>query len=143
MVTTAQTSRRGTPEFGRPLRCALRRFAMSAEALRQAESDYRDVVVTEARRQKRGSSKRVSAALDALVDAVVDLQGAHLDVLAMAADRDTFLDAAGALGEAFPLFEHDHAGYLAARTYDQVHQAARLNTAQAAVAAASLGVASA
>jgi hypothetical protein len=136
-------SERSAPDVPRPLRRALRHYAAKVEALRQAESDYHDVTLTEAFRQKRGSCKRVSAALDALVDAVVDLQGAHLDVLGLAADADTFPDTAGVLGEALRSAGRDHAAYLEARNYDQVREAARLNTARVAVAAASLGVASA
>jgi hypothetical protein len=142
-VTTAQAGERSTPDLARPLRRALRRHAIRVEALRQAESDYRDVSLVEALRQKRGSGKRVSSALDALVDAVVDLQGAQVDVLAIAADRDTLLDLAGTLGKAFLSADREHAGYLAARTYDQVREAARPNTARVAAAAASRGVASA
>jgi hypothetical protein len=142
-MTTAQTDQRSAPDLARPLRRALRRYAIKVEALRQAESDYRDVSLTESLRQKRGSGKRVSAALDALVDAVVDLQGAHLDVLGLAVDQDSFLDAAGALAEVFLSAGRDHSGYLAARTYDQVREAARPSTARPAGAAASLGISSA
>lgn len=144
--TLTHAAQSPSPDLARPQRRALRRYLVKVEALRQAESDYRDIALTEGLRRehgaKPGSGKRVSAALDALVDAVVDLQGAHLDALAVAADQDVLLDGAGPLSEALLAVHRDCAGYLAARTYDQVREAARLNTARAG-SAASLGLASA
>lgn len=146
MTTLAHAGQSHVHDLARPQRRALRRYLAKVEALRRAESDYRDIVLIEGLRResgsKPGSGKRVGAALDALVDAVVDLQGAHLEAAALAADQDVLLDGAGALGEALLAVHRDCAGYLAARTFDQVREAARLNTVRAG-SAASLGLASA
>lgn len=146
-MTTAHTDRSRAPDLARPQRRALRRYLARVEALRQAESDYRDVTLLEELRRERtskpGSGKRVSAALDALVDAVVDLQSAHLDVLALAADEDALLDDGGTLAEALRAAHREYAGYLTARTFDEVREAARPNTAHAAGASASRDAASA
>jgi hypothetical protein len=146
-MTTARGDRSSAPDPGRLLRRALRRYLAKVEALRRAESDYGDVVLIERLRRehsaKPGSGKRVSAALDALVDAVVDLQGAHLDALALAADEDSMVAGAGTLGEALLTAQRHCVGYLEARTYDQVRETARHNAARATVTGQSVGVASA
>jgi hypothetical protein len=132
-------------ELSRSLRRVLRHYAVKVEAVGHAESNYRDVVLMESLRhegnRKHGSSKRISVALDALVDAVVDLQSAQVEVLALAADQGVALQTAGAPGEPFASADRDFAGYLAARTFDQVREAAERQPARPLVAAAPPGAA--
>ncbi len=116
-------------ELSRPLARLLRRYATKVEALRNAESNYHDVMLTESLRHrgqmKRASSKRIDAAFDALVDAVVDLQGGQVEILLLAEGEGMLPETVGALNEAFESANRECAGYLAARTYDQVREAAR------------------
>jgi hypothetical protein len=106
----------------------LRRYATKVEAVRQAESNYHDVTLTESLRHggmmKRASSRRIDAAFDKLVDAVVDMQGGQAKVLLRAEDEGLSPEAIGVLDEAFASAERQYAGYLAARTYHQVREAA-------------------
>ncbi len=90
-------------ELSRSLARLLRRHAAKVEALRNAESSYHDVVLVESLRHKgkmkRASEKRIGAAFDALVDAVVDLQGGQVAVLSRAEDEGVPLEAVGAWDE--------------------------------------------
>ena len=118
----------GSRELPRPLLRRLRRYATKIDAVRQAESDYHDVTLTESLRHggmmKRASTKRVGAAFDRLVDAVIDMQGGQVEVLLLAEDEDISPEAIGVLDDEFASAERQCAGYLAARTYDQVREAA-------------------
>jgi hypothetical protein len=73
---------------------------------------------------KRGSAKRIDAAFGTLIDAVVALQASQIEVLALTEDEGMPADAAGSLGAAFESADREYAGYLAARTYEQVRSAA-------------------
>ena len=112
----------------RPLLRRLRSHAARVEGVRAAESAYHDVMLTESLRHKgkmkRASSKRIDDAFGALIDAVVALQASQIEVLSLAEDEGMAPDAAGALGEAFESADRQYAGYLAARTYEQVREAA-------------------
>lgn len=116
-------------EPSRQLRRQLRRYSAKVDMVRNAESAYHDVILVESLRPKsklkRSSGKRIDAAFDALVDAVVELQGAELVVLSRAEEEGIPLEAICALDETFESAERECAGYLTARTYDQVHKAAR------------------
>ena len=107
----------------------LRSYAVKVEAVQNAESNYHDVVLIESLRHegktKRASGKRIDAAFDALVDAVVDLQGAQVAVLSQAEDEGIPMEAVAAFDERFESADREFAGYLAARTYDQVCEATR------------------
>ncbi len=115
-------------ELSRSLARLLRRHAAKVEVLRTTESHYHDVVLIESLRHrgklKRASEKRIGAAFDALVDAVVDLQSSQVAVLSRAEDEGMPLEAVGAWDETFVSADRECAGYLAARTYDQVREAA-------------------
>ena len=115
-------------ELSRPLRRLLRRYAARIETVRQAESTYHDVVLTESLRHngkmKRSSAKRIDDAFGALIDAVVDLQGSQVEVLSLAENEGLPPDSVGALDIAFDAADGEFAGYLAARTYEQVRSAA-------------------
>jgi hypothetical protein len=123
--SAASPSSRGP---SRPLRRLLRRYAARTETVREAEAAYHDVVLTESLRHngkmKRASARRLDDAFGALIDAVVDLQGGQVEVLSLAADEGLPADALGAIDPAFDSADHEYAGYLAARTYEQVRVAA-------------------
>lgn len=112
----------------RPLRRLLRRYAARIETVRDAESTYHDVVLTESLRRdgkmRRASTKRIDAAFGVLIDAVIDLQSSQVEVLSLAEDEGLPPEAVGALDQAFDSADREYAGYLAARTYEQVRVAA-------------------
>ena len=114
--TVGSVSLASSLELPRPLLRLLRRYATKVGAVRGAESDYRDVVLVESLRHggktKRASSKRIDAAFDALVDAIVDLQGARIELLMLAEDEGLSLRAVGALDEVFASAERRYASYL-------------------------------
>jgi hypothetical protein len=116
-------------EPSRPLLRLLRSYTAKVEAVHHAESTYHDVMLTESLRHngktKRAFSKRINAAFDALVDAVVDLQGAQVAVLSRAADEGMAPETVCALDETFQSANREYADYLAARTYEQVREAAK------------------
>jgi len=122
-IAVATSSR----ELSRPLRRLLRRYAARVETVREAESTYHDVVLTESLRHngklKRASARRIDDAFGALIDAVVDLQGSRVEVLSSAENEGLPPDALGALDEAFESADREYAGYLSARTYEQVRAA--------------------
>jgi hypothetical protein len=115
-------------QLSRPLRRLLRRYAARVETVRDAESTYRDVVLTESLRHngkmRRASTRRIDAAFGTLVDAVIDLQSSQVEALSSAADEGLPPEAVGALDQAFDSADREYAGYLAARTYEQVRVAA-------------------
>jgi len=118
-----------SPEPSRPLLRLLRRYATKVEVVRTAELDYRGVVLTESLRHetklRRASAKRIDAALGTLAEAVVDLQDAQAAVLSLAKVEGLALGAVCALDTTFASANREYAGYLAARTYDQVHEVAK------------------
>ena len=126
--TDGTVGSQGTLELSRSLARLLRRHGARVEALRKAESNYHDVVLIESLRHKgkmkRASEKRIAAAFDGLVDAVVALQGSRVAVVSLAEDEGIPLEAAGACDETFESADRECAGYLAARSYDQVREAA-------------------
>lgn len=115
-------------EPSRSLRRRLRSHAARVEAVHTAEAAYQYLLSTEPPRQKgkikRGSAKRIDAAFGALIDAVVALQASQIEVLSLTEDEGMAPQAAGPLGEAFESADREYAGYLAARTYEQVREAA-------------------
>ena len=116
-----------SPRLSRPLRRLLRTYAASVQSVARAESTYHDVVLTESLRHagkmKRASLKRVDAAFEALVDAVIDLQTSQAEVLLVARDEGVPPEAIAAADEVFRAADSTYAGFLAARTYDQVRVA--------------------
>ncbi len=118
----------GAQGLSRPLRHLLRHYAARIEMVRKAESTYQDVVLTESSRHdgklKRASARRIDDAFGALIDAVVDLQGSQVEVLSLAEDEGLPPAGVGALDEAFDTADREYAGYLTARTYEQVRMAA-------------------
>ena len=116
-----------TLELSSPITRALRCYAGRVEAMRDAESAYHDVVRTESLRNggkaKRKSRKRIEAAFDALVGAVVELQRGQNEVVALAEDEGLTPSSVGDLDPAFGSADREYAGYLAARTYGQVREA--------------------
>ena len=122
-IAVATSSR----ELSRPLRRLLRRYAARVETVREAESAYHDVVLTESLRHngklKRASARRIDDAFGALIDAVVNLQGSRVEVLSSAENEGLPPEALGALDEAFESADREYAGYLSARTYEQVRVA--------------------
>ncbi|MGD0998472.1 MAG: hypothetical protein ABR941_09185 [Thermoleophilia bacterium] len=119
----------GSPRPSRRLSRLLHTHATKVEAVRNAELAYHGVVLTESLRHggkvRRASSRRITEAFAALTDAVVDLQGSHAAVLSLAEDEGIPSEAVGSLDEGFESANREYAGYLAARTYDQVHEVAR------------------
>ena len=117
-----------TPRLSRALRRLLRTHALRVRAVATAESAYHDVVLTESLRHggkmKRASSRRVDVAFEALVDAVIDLQTSQAEVLLAACDSGIPAEAIAAGDEAFRSADRTYAGFLAARTYGQVREAA-------------------
>lgn len=116
-----------TLELSRSLARALRHYVGKVDAVRDAESHYRDAVLSESRRNdgktKGKSRRRIDAAFDALVDAVVELQRGQYEVVVLAESEGLALSSLGALDTAFESADRDYAGYLAARTYGQVRAA--------------------
>jgi hypothetical protein len=110
----------------------LRRHAAKAAKVRTAESRYRSVRRTApappTRRARRAADDGVSEAFGALADAVVDLQGSQLAVEALAQEEGLSLEVVCALDEGFALASREHAGYLAARTYEQMREASNRET---------------
>lgn len=117
----------GTLELSSALVRELRRHADKVEAVRDAESSYRDAVLAQSLRnagKTRGASrKRIDAAFDALVDAVVELQASQNEILYLAESEGLAFSSVGALDPAFRSADCHYAGYLAARTYSQVREA--------------------
>ncbi len=111
----------------RHLLLLLRRYAAKAAQVRTTESRYRGVTRTASapakRRARRAADDDVSEAFGALADAVVDLQRSQLAVEVLAKEEGLSLEAVRALNEVFALASRDCAGYLAARTYEQVREA--------------------
>ena len=105
----------------------LRKHAAKAAQVRTAESRYHSVTRTASAPAKRGARRAaddgVSEAFGALTDAVVDLQGSQLAVEVLAREEGLSLEAVRALNEGFALASREYAGYLAARTYEQVREA--------------------
>jgi hypothetical protein len=116
-----------TLELSRSLARALRHYSSKVEAMRAAESRYRQVVLTESLRNAGKASgksrRRVDAAFDALVDAVVELQRGQHEVVVLAEDEGLTPSSLGALDPACEAADRECAGYLAARTYGQVREA--------------------
>ncbi len=110
--------------FSRPLRRLLRSYASRIVTVRAAEAAYQDVVVVESLRHggkvKRASAKRIDAAFEALVDAVVDLQRSRAELFLRAEDEGILLECVGDLDMTFESADRECAGYLAARTFQQV-----------------------
>ena len=119
----------GPPELSRPVRRLMRRYAARLEAVGKAESGYRDTVLLESLRHggtmKRSSYKRVEASFEALVDAVIDLQTTRAEVVSLAAREGLSPEAVGSLDRTLGLADGEYAGYLSARTYDQVREVVR------------------
>ena len=103
----------------------LRVHAAKAAKVRTAESRYQSVgrPAPAKRGARRAAEDEVSEAFGALTDAVVDLQGSQLAVEALAKKEGLSLEAVRALNEGFALVSREYAGYLAARTYEQVREA--------------------
>ena len=105
----------------------LRVHAAKAAKVRTAESHYQSVGRPAPAPAKRGARRaaedEVSEAFGALTDAVVDLQGSQLAVEALAKKEGLSLEAVRELNEGFALVSREYAGYLAARTYEQVREA--------------------
>ena len=110
----------------------LRKHAAKVAQVRTAESRYRSVrrsaSAPETRRATRATEDRVSEAFGALADAVVGLHGSQLAVEVLAKEEGLSLEAVCALDEGFALASREHAGYLAARTYEQVREASNRET---------------
>jgi hypothetical protein len=110
----------------------LRRHAAKAEQVQTAESRYRSVKRTASspatRRGRRAADDGVSEAFGALTDAVVDLQGSQLAIEVLAKEEGLSLEAVCASNESFAIASREYAGYLAARTYEQVRQASTRET---------------
>ena len=110
------------------LRRLLRKYAKRVAAVETAESAYHAVLPAESSRRdggkKRVSPKRIDAAFMALVDAVIDLRTAQARILLLAEDEDLAPKALALADEAYGAVESDHAGYLAACTFDEVRAAA-------------------
>jgi hypothetical protein len=115
----------------------LRRHAAGVAKVRTAESRYRCVMRTASapatRRARRAADDGVNEAFDALADAVVDLQGSHLAVEALAGEEGLSLEALRTLDGRFALAGREYAGYLAARTYEQVREASDRQTPTGAI----------
>lgn len=122
--TDARVGSLGSPEPSRALLRLLRTFVTRVEAVRKAELDYHGAVLTESLRSKskRASGRRVNEAFGCLAEAVVDLQGSQLAVLALAENEGIPAEGVSALDETFESAGREYAGYLAARTYDQVRE---------------------
>jgi len=111
--------------------------AARVEAVRNAELDYRGVVMIESLRHEgratRASATRVDKALSALAEAVIDLQESHGAVVSLAENENVTPERLRALDETFDVSDRELASYLAARTCGQVREAAsRPRSAQAA-----------
>jgi len=119
----------GPPEPSRRLARLLRGFAAKVEAVRTAEFNYHGVMLTESLRQNsragRASDRRIDEAFGALTETVVDLQECQTAVLLQAEVEGLSPQAVYALDETFGTASRQYAGYLAAHTFDQVHELAK------------------
>ncbi len=118
-----------SPRASRPLLRLLRRHAARIEAVHDAELDYHGVILTQLLRHKgkakRASDKRMNEAFGKLTEAVVELQASQAAVLSLAAADGMTPETVCALDATFESATREYAGYLAARTYDQVYEVAR------------------
>ena len=107
----------------------LRRHVALLQALRDAERDYHVVTRTETPvaggRTGRASQRRIDEALERLADCVVALQDVMADHQPSAEPLRSGEQEAPVMPAALWLAGQKYAGYLAARTYDEVRAEAR------------------
>jgi len=112
----------------RRMRRLLSRHAKRTKALDRAEDAYHDVVLVESLRyggkMKVASGKRIERAFAELVDAVIDLQTTRAEASVLAQQEGVTLQTVEAADAEFRAAGSSYAGYLAARTFDEVIEAA-------------------
>ncbi|HUK77786.1 MAG TPA: hypothetical protein VL117_09345 [Thermoleophilia bacterium] len=103
-------------------------YSVMVERIRAAEAHYLKVVAGSPSRRdakaKRAYETEIAKALDRLAEAVVDLQESRQAVRSLADDEGISEAALRALDASFDAAHREYAGYLAARTYQQVRAAA-------------------
>ena len=109
------------------IRLRLGAYAVTVERVRVAEAHYLEMAAGSSRRDakaRRGHDAAIAQALDRLAEAVVDLQETHTSVRELADDARIPGATLAELDESFEATRREYAGYLAARTYQQVRVAA-------------------
>jgi len=118
----------GPPDPSRRLLRCLDAYAATVERVRAAESHYLQLTAGPPPRRnakaKRAHETEIAKAVDLLAETVVDLQEGQVTVLSLADDEGISAAALRELDEPFGAVHREFAGYLAARTYQQVRAAA-------------------
>jgi hypothetical protein len=116
------------PDPTRSLLVRLDGYSVIVERIRAAESHYLEVVAGSPSRRdtkaKRAHETEIAMALDRLAEAVVDLQEGRQAVRSLARDEGISEAVLRGLAASFDATHREYAGYLAARTYQQVRAAA-------------------
>jgi len=116
------------PDPTRSLLIRLDGYTVMVERIRAAESHYLEVVTGSPSRRggkaQRGHDAEIAKALDRLAEAVIDLQEGHWAVRMLADDEGISEATLRELDGPFDAAHREYAGYLAARTYQQVRVAA-------------------
>jgi hypothetical protein len=106
------------------LKAALDAFKQCADALMLAEAQYRFAPLLEFQRYggkvERKSLKRIDESFNVLADSVVRFRGAFESVCALVVAQGLSWEAVYALSDSFLSAETEYAGYIAARTYEDV-----------------------
>ncbi|MGO8994421.1 MAG: hypothetical protein ACLQVI_13970 [Polyangiaceae bacterium] len=102
--------------------------AVTVERVRAAESHYLEMTAGSSSRgnsrARRAYETEIAKAMDRLAEAVVDLQESHVTIQSLADDEGISAAALRELDESFAAAHREYAGYLGARTYQQVRAAA-------------------
>ncbi len=116
------------PGPSRPLLDRLDGHAVTVDRVRAAESRYLEAAAGSSLRRnaraKRAHETEIAKAMERLAEAVVDLQESHVTIQSLADHEGISAAALRELDESFDATHREYAGYLVARTYQQVRAAA-------------------
>ena len=119
----------GVPEPSRRLLRLPRIHATRVAVVQDAEFDYHGAVLIGTLREdgngQQASSRRIEKAFGALTKAVATLQSSQVAVRSRAETERISLEAVCAIDRAFEFALREYAGYLAARSHDQVWEVAK------------------